>query len=262
MREDTSHFLRFYAFFTRQQHHRGKLHRITEMRFGGIQENSMIDFPGKLACVLFVPGCNFRCPYCHNPALALNQIDGINMLTLAEAVAFLVERQGFLDGVVITGGEPTLQPSLLGACKKIKELGYPIKIDTNGSRPEVIEALFAAGVIDYIAMDVKTDPKHYIPLIRPDGDPAAILSSIQLILRSGVAHEFRTTCINPLVNLTAIETISKLVEGADLYVLQQFHTAQVLDPVYCRENTRRHDTEMLALFRSTAEPRVKRCIVR
>jgi pyruvate formate lyase activating enzyme len=106
------------------------------MIFGGIQPNSMIDFPGKLASVLFVPGCNFRCPYCHNPSLVLNQIDPENTLTLNEAIDFLRERQGFLDGVVITGGEPTLKPELLSVCQKIKQLGYPIKLDTNGSRPK------------------------------------------------------------------------------------------------------------------------------
>jgi pyruvate formate lyase activating enzyme len=232
------------------------------MIFGGIQENSMIDFPGKLACVLFVPGCNFRCPYCHNPSLALSQIDPENTLTIQAAIDFLRERLGFLDGVVITGGEPTLQPELLSVCQRIKRLGYPIKIDTNGSRPKTIETLFAAGVIDYIAMDVKGDPKQYAPQIWPNGDPASILSSIRLILGSGVAHEFRTTCIHPLVNLPVIKKISRLVEGADLYVLQQFQITQVLDPDYCKEKDRRFDEQTLEIFRSVATPWVKKCIVR
>lgn len=232
------------------------------MIFGGIQENSMIDFPGKLACVLFVPGCNFRCPYCHNPSLALNQIDPENTLTLKKAIAFLRERQGFLDGVVITGGEPTLQPGLLSVCEKIKQLGYPIKIDTNGSHPKVIEALIAVGLVDYIAMDVKSDPDRYFPLLWSDEDSASILSSIRLILESGIAHEFRTTCINPLVDLPAIKKISRLVKGADLYVLQQFHTTQVLDPGYCQQNDRRHNEQTLETFRSVATPWVKQCIVR
>lgn len=232
------------------------------MIFGGIQQNSMIDFPGRLASVLFVPGCNFRCPYCHNPSLALNQIDPENTITIKETIDFLRERQGFLEGVVITGGEPTLQPELLSVCKKIKQLGYPIKIDTNGSRPKAIEALFAAEVVDYIAMDVKSDPDYYFPLLLSDKDPASIRSSIRLILKSGIAHEFRTTCIHPLVNLPIIQTISRLVAGADLYVLQQFHTRQVLDPDYCRESGRRHDEQTLEVFRSIAAPWVKRCVVR
>jgi pyruvate formate lyase activating enzyme len=232
------------------------------MIFGGVQQNSMIDFPGKLACVLFVPGCNFRCPYCHNPSLVLNQIDPENTLTMAEAMDFLLERQGFLDGVVITGGEPTLQPELLSVCKQIKQLGYPIKLDTNGSRPKVIETLFAAGVVDYIAMDVKSTPERYAPLLWPDGDSTAIVSSIRLILNSGVTHEFRTTCINPLVDLSTIKTLSELLEGANLYVLQQFQTRQVLAPDYCRESGRRYDEQTLEIFRSVATPWVKRCIVR
>jgi pyruvate formate lyase activating enzyme len=240
----------------------GESGQSAKMIFGGIQQNSMIDFPGKLACVLFVPGCNFRCPYCHNPSLALNRIDPGNILTIAQAMDFLLERQGFLDGVVITGGEPTLQPELLSVCKKIKQLGYPIKLDTNGSRPKAIEALIAAGMVDYIAMDVKTAPENYAPLILEKGEPESILSSIGLILESGVAHEFRTTCIHPLVNLSVIKTISRLVKGADLLVLQQFHTRQVLNPDYCRESGRRYDEQTLEVFRSAAAPRVKRCIVR
>lgn len=232
------------------------------MIFGGIQENSMIDFPGKLACVLFASGCNFRCPYCHNPSLALNRIDPENTLTIAQAMDFLLERQGFLDGVVITGGEPTLQPELLSVCEKIKLIGYPIKLDTNGSHPKVIEALIAAGVVDYIAMDVKSAPEHYAPLILAKGDPGSIHASIRLVLESGIAHEFRTTCINPLVDLSIIKTISRLVKGADLLVLQQFHTRQVLAPDYCRESGRRYDEQTLEIFRSVAAPWVKRCIVR
>jgi pyruvate formate lyase activating enzyme len=116
--------------------------------------------------------------------------------------------------------------------------------------------------VDYIAMDVKSDPEHYDPQIWPNGDTAAILSSIRLILNAGIAHEFRTTCISPLVDLSVIKKISRLVEGADLYVLQQLHTTQVLDPGYCLESGRRHDEQTLEIFRSVAAPRVRRCIVR
>lgn len=223
----------------------------------------MIDYPGKLACVLFTIGCNFHCPYCHNPELALNQVDPAETLGINEVIELLTERQGFIDGVVITGGEPALHhQTLTDACKRIKQLGYPLKLDTNGSHPEVIKSLLAENLLDYIAMDIKSTPERYAPLIWEKANERAILDSIEMILNAGIAHEFRTTCIHPLVSLQTISTISTLIEGADLYVLQQFHTKGVLDPSFCQARNRRFDTRTLEIFRSTAETRVKKCILR
>lgn len=230
--------------------------------FGGMQETSLIDFPGKVACVLFVSGCNFHCPYCHNSELALNRCPPDATLALDRTLAFLNERKGFLDGVVISGGEPTLHPALFSVCREIKQLGYPIKLDTNGSRPHTIAALLEANLVDYIAMDIKTLPERYEPIIRPHAASSSIVSSIQLIKSSGMAHEFRTTCISPLVDLAVIEQIAQLIQGADLYALQQFHTTGVLDPVYCQESGRRYDNQTFAQFRAAATPWVKRCIIR
>lgn len=235
---------------------------ITEITFGGIQENSMIDFPGKLACVLFVSGCNFRCPYCHNSDLVMNNLAPSCEISLMEVAGFLKERKGFLEGVVITGGEPTLQPGLLDACKIINDLGYPVKLDTNGSHPKLLESLITRGVVDYIAMDIKTDPDRYAPLIVSKGNPSSIMDSIWLILESGIAHEFRTTCMNPLVDESIIEKIAGLIKGADLYVLQQFHANRVLDPDFCRQNGRRYDDGTLEKFRSIVAPHVKQCLIR
>lgn len=230
--------------------------------FGGIQETSLIDFPGKVACVLFVPGCNFHCPYCHNSELALNRCPPEAALALDRALDFLKARKGFLDGVVISGGEPTLHPALSSVCREIKQLGYPIKLDTNGSRPDTVAALLEARLVDYIAMDIKTVPERYEPVIRPRADDPSIVTSIRLIQSSGMAHEFRTTCINPLVDLAVIEQIARLIQGADLYALQQFHTMGVLDAAYCQESGRRYDDHALEQFRSAAAPWVKRCVIR
>ena len=143
------------------------------MVFGGLQKNSLIDYPGKVSCVLFLSGCNFDCPYCHNPDLAKDSSLCPVLLDEKAVFDFLQRRKGFLDGVVISGGEPTLQKDLLVLCKKIKELGYLIKLDTNGSRPQVIKRLIDEGLVDYIAMDIKTDPFHYSPLIAKSQIPPA-----------------------------------------------------------------------------------------
>ena len=134
------------------------------MIIGGWQKNSFIDYPEKISCVLFVSGCNFDCPYCFNPDLVRNNPK--NILDLTRIYDFLENRKGLLDGVVISGGEPTLHNELFLLCKNIHQMGYPIKLDTNGSRPQVIKKLIDAGMIDYIAMDIKTDPFNYSPLIQ------------------------------------------------------------------------------------------------
>ena len=154
-----------------------------QMVFGGIQKNSFIDFPGKISCVLFLAGCNFRCPFCHNPELVKR--DRFSSYFDEQAVyRFLEQRKDFLDGVVISGGEATIQKGLFDLCKRIKKIGYPIKLDTNGSRPNVLKRLIDEGYVDYIAMDIKTDPFQYFPLITTDDKPEKILSSIQIIKES------------------------------------------------------------------------------
>ena len=155
------------------------------MIFGGIQKSSLIDFPGKVACVLFLSGCNFRCPYCHNPELVLGKPAAVPSLEEDAVFAMLETRRGFLDGVVISGGEPTLDPGLPTLCKTIRGMGFSVKLDTNGSRPYVLSRLMEDGLIDYVAMDLKTVPDQYAPHFWKNGRPADILKSIQLILTAG-----------------------------------------------------------------------------
>ncbi len=180
----------------------------------------------------------------------------------AEVIDLLRERQGFLEGVVLSGGEPTLQADLPRYCRELKDLGYAVKLDTNGSRPQMLRTLLSGRLVDYIAMDIKTHPDRYTPLVWFRPDAAALRESIALILTAGIPHEFRTTCMGPLVDSSLIGQIARLIDGADLYALQQVRTGEVLDPDFCRNSGRAYGPEELALFRSLAAAHVKRCIVR
>jgi len=232
------------------------------MAFGGLQKNSFIDYPGKISCVIFLAGCNFTCPYCHNPELAKGRPS--ECIDEDEVFDFLERRNNFLDGVVISGGEPTLCKDLFTLCERIKQMGYPIKLDTNGSRPRVIRHLIDEGLIDYIAMDIKTDPLDYAPLIQGNCNPDRILSSIQIIMQSNIPYEFRTTCIKPLVDKDVVERISRLVKDSMLYALQQFHHNgdRVLQPEFFKDKGRIYNDDEIMHLKSIAEPWVQKCIVR
>jgi len=228
--------------------------------FGGIQKNSLIDYPGKISCVLFTPGCNFTCPYCHNPDLAKNNPP----LSLKEnkVYSFLESRKCFLDGVVISGGEPTIHDDIESVCRNIKALGYPVKLDTNGSNPSVIKNLIDEGLVDYIAMDIKTDPALYSFFIKYGCESDDILSSIKTIINSAIDFEFRTTCVKPFISRPVIEIISGIIKGTGLYILQRFINKNVLDPdFFAAEDCRFSEEEMLEL-KLTAEPFVENCIIR
>lgn len=232
------------------------------MVLGGLQKNSLIDYPGKVSCVLFFSGCNFNCPYCHNPDLAKGGFLCPTLLDETAVFDFLQRRKGFLDGVVISGGEPTLQKDLLVLCEKIKQLGYPVKLDTNGSRPQVIRRLIDDGLVDYIAMDIKTDPFHYSPLIAKNYNPDHIIASVQIIMEYASGYEFRTTCVKPIVDSHDVKKIAKIIKGATLYALQHFHNSRVLQPEFFREIKPDYSEDELMGLKAIAEPLVKKCIVR
>lgn len=232
------------------------------MIIGGIQKNSLIDYPRKLSCVLFVSGCNFNCPYCHNPQLLKG---GYSKKAFDEKAfyEFLENRRGFIDGVVISGGEPTLQKEFPLLCRKIKQMGYLIKLDTNGSKPKTIKFIIDEGLADYIAMDIKSDPLRYPPAIAKIYDPAQILASIETIMGSGIAYEFRTTCIKPIVDEKSIINIVKTIKGAKLYALQRFRDDNgVLYPRFFTQTGAGHSKDELGKLKAAAEPWVKKCIVR
>jgi pyruvate formate lyase activating enzyme len=189
-------------------------------------------------------------------------MDLLSTITEQEALDFLGTRRGLLDGVVITGGEPTLHNDLGLFCKKVKELGFPVKLDTNGSRPEALGRLIEDSLVDYIAMDIKTDPSLYAPDIHPSGLAENLTACIGMILSSGLPHEFRTTSLAPFVDAEIMGRIAALIRGADLYVLQPFKNGRVLDPDFIKEKTSPCSEEDLETFRSIAAPYVKKCIVR
>ena len=234
------------------------------MFIGGIQKNSFIDFPGKVSAVLFLSGCNFRCPYCHNPELLKDRPDCLAFLNETWVLDFLKKRKGFLDGVVISGGEPTIHHELFTLCDKLKGLGFPIKIDTNGSHPEVIQKLIDAGLVDYIAMDIKTDPTKYFSFTSAGFNPKSIFKSIQVIMESPISYEFRTTCIKPLIDKNVIKKISRLISGSMLYALQRFRNDKVLQPDFFQSNGDASglSNHEMALMQSIAKPWVQSCIVR
>ena len=233
------------------------------MVLAGLQKNSLIDYPGKLSCVCFSQGCNFECPYCHNPDLVRKRSSGYNPVAEESLYTYLEGRRGFIDGVVISGGEPTLQEDLPTLCATIKRMGYPVKLDTNGSRPRVIRRLIDEGLVDYVAMDVKATPIRYASFLKNGCHVDDVFSSIKMIMGSGVDYEFRTTCVKPFVDPQSIENIAEIISGADLYALQGFHgTGGVLHPEFFRGIEPGYDHDAMMVLKSIAAPYVKKCIVR
>ena len=232
------------------------------MYLGGLQKSSLVDYPGKLSSVIFFSGCNFDCPYCHNPELARGGTGCQADLSTSHICRFLEKRRDFLDGVVISGGEPTLQNDLEDFCKKIKEFGFTVKLDTNGSRPQVLEKLIEKKRVDYIAMDLKTDPVLYKSYIKPGYGPDPILASIRILMESGIDYEFRTTCVKPIVTPGTVENISHLIQGARLYALQRFRSRDVLHPEFFGGVENEYRDEELRQLKATAETWVKECILR
>lgn len=232
------------------------------MIFGGLQKSSLIDYPGRLSCVIFLSGCNFDCPYCHNPSLATGKGECRELGNPDNLYNFLDKRRGFLDGVVISGGEPTIQKNLFNLCEAVKKLGYSIKLDTNGSRPEELKRLIANGLVDYIAMDIKTEPLRYKSLICRDINPDDLLSSIVTIMQFAPDYEFRTTCVKGFVDEQIIENIARIIKGASLYALQSFNHTDILHPEFFKGRKTGLDHAEMDELRSIAEPWVKECVIR
>jgi len=232
------------------------------MFFGGIQKNSLIDYPGKVSCVLFLSGCNFTCPYCHNPDLARDNVPLACRIRLETAFQFLENRRGMLEGVVLSGGEPTLTGNISEICTHIKQLGYPVKIDTNGSRPDTLARLLDSGCVDYVAMDIKAPLTRYAPVITKKNIAEKIRKSIHIIMSSGLDYEFRTTCVNPITGPEAILDIAGSIQGARQYILQKVNPANVLDPGFFKRHRLQPDRFDLEKIRAAVAPLVQTCTIR
>jgi pyruvate formate lyase activating enzyme len=204
------------------------------MKIGGLQKVSLIDYPGRISAIVFSQGCNFRCPYCHNPELVSPDLYG-PCIPEEEILRFLEKRRGKLDAVTITGGEPTIQPDLAGFIKKVRSKDYLIKIDTNGSNPDLLEKLIGSKLINYIAMDIKGPLARYGKITGTHIQPEIIKRSIKTIMNSGIPYEFRTTVVKPLLREDDIFEIGKLIRNARLYVLQSFIPSKHLDVKYVKK---------------------------
>lgn len=192
------------------------------MKIYGLQKMTLLDFPGKVACTIFTGGCNFRCPFCHN-AMLVTQLDKDNFYTEEEIFDFLRKRQGILDGVCISGGEPLMNDEIEDFIRAVKKLGFCVKLDTNGAYPEKLKNILSQGIVDYVAMDIKNTPEKYAQTIGVKNfDFTPIKESIDAIMHSGIAYEFRTTVVNEYHTVQDVEEIAKMLHGAQGYFIQNF----------------------------------------
>lgn len=219
------------------------------MNISGLQKTTLLDYPGHVAATLFIGGCNFRCPFCHNGDL----LDGPSDDTISEDVifTFLKKRASVLEGVCITGGEPTLHPDLETFIVKIRELGLLVKLDTNGYRPDVLKTLCSKGLIDYIAMDIKSGKSGYAKVAGYAGlDLSKIEESIQFLTGGTVPFEFRTTVVRELHTAEDFKEIGPWLKGSPYYFLQNFENSdQVLDP-----NFSSYSKQELTAFKDLVSP--------
>ena len=207
------------------------------MQIAALQKLTLLDYPGKIAATIFTPGCNFRCGFCHNPEL-VTQIDPQNFLDLSEVLNFFKKRKKYLEAVCFTGGEPLLQTDITEFIKKLKKIGYLIKIDTNGTNPDLLKDLIKNKLIDYIALDIKTvlDWEKYKKAIGVNNKELLekVIETKDILLklnsRKEIDYEFRTTVVPNVVNLEDLEKIAQEIKGAKRYILQQFrNTRKMID---------------------------------
>jgi pyruvate formate lyase activating enzyme len=229
----------------------------------GFLETSFIDWPGKLAAVIFLAGCNFRCPFCHNGELT-GRGGGIPDIPLDEILRRLEELGGWVEGVVVSGGEPTLHPRLPELLQVFRNAGLEVKLDTNGSRPAVLSSLIREGLLQAVDMDLKAPFDHasYSRLAGVETDPDAVLASMDLIVRSGLPHRFRTTFVPALLDAEAVGKIVSRVPPSSEYVLQAFDSRRVLDPSLAgrpspTEEEMRELRERVEAFRLQESPEVR-----
>lgn len=205
------------------------------IKIGGFQKSSLIDYPEKISAIIFIQGCNFKCPYCHNPELVGRT--SCAPLNTSEVLDFLKSRIGKLDGVVITGGEPTLHKDLPELILQIKDLGFLVKLDTNGTNPDLLQDLIDKKLIDYVAMDIKAPIEKYSDVVCAKVDTENILKSIEILKKSNVDYEFRTTVVKSQLSLEDFEKIGKMIKNTNKYYLQRFVPTKTLNKSFVNQLT-------------------------
>lgn len=230
------------------------------MLIKGLQKLTVLDYPGKIAATIFLFGCNFRCPYCHNPELVLpEQAKKTGNYSEKEILESLHERKNFVEGVCITGGEPTLNSDLPEFIEKIKEMGYKIKLDTNGTNPDMLKQLIQAKLIDYIAMDIKAPLEKYSRTVRAEVDINKIKESIGII-KKFPHHEFRITVVPSLTSKQDLIKIGKMLKGSKAFYLQEFRAFNCLDKSFNKKET--YSEEQLETFKKILKPYFKKVEIR
>lgn len=192
------------------------------MDIAGLQKNTLLDYPGKIACTVFLAGCNLRCPFCHNPSLVLPSRAEPPAMEESELLAFLKKRRGLLEGVCITGGEPTLHRDLPQLIGKITTLGYPVKLDTNGTNPKMLGQLLEAGLLSYVAMDIKNAPEAYRDTCGGADVVESVKESVEILRNAGIPYEFRTTVVKPLHSPETMKALGQWLSGEETYFIQNF----------------------------------------
>ena len=190
------------------------------MNVQGFQKLTLLDFPGKVACTVFTGGCNLRCPFCHNAGLVRTPLAGPNLTD--EVLAYLAKRKGILDGVCVTGGEPLLQTDLVGFLQAVKEMGYAVKLDTNGMLPGRLAEVLATKLVDYVAMDIKSSPDGYPAATGTDADVSAVSDSLSILRDSGIPFELRTTAVRGIHTEADFDAIGRWIGDVPAYFIQRF----------------------------------------
>ena len=190
------------------------------MNVQGYQKLTLLDYPGRTACTVFTGGCNLRCPFCHNAGLVRTPLAGPNLTD--EVLAYLAKRKGILVGVCVTGGEPLLQPDLVGFLQAVKEMGYAVKLDTNGMLPGRLSEVLATNLVDYVAMDIKSSPDGYSAATGTDADVSAVSDSLSILRDSGIPFELRTTAVRGIHTEADFDAIGRWIGDVPAYFIQRF----------------------------------------
>jgi pyruvate formate lyase activating enzyme len=231
------------------------------MKIGGLQKLTLIDYPGRLAATVFLTGCSFYCPWCYSSEIVVpEKIKKHPQLSLKYFFNFLKERKKFLEGVVVCGGEPTIHKDLPDFIKKIKKMGYLVKLDTNGSNPKMLEKLIKEKLLDYVAMDVKAPKEKYSQVVGKKVNIKDIEKSIDILKTGKVDYEFRSTIIPGLLEKEDVINMAKWIQGAKSYYLQQFRPEKTIDPSF--ENVKPYPDEYLLEIQKHISPFFEVCQVR